>query len=140
MNGTKRLAAILCLLSGAVVLLNTLNVLRQRVASVNCSPVMHDIGAVKHGTIVTREFKIRNDTSATVRLLNVLSQCGCTKVRVAEPSLRPGGTTTATLVWNTNGFTDRQGVSAEILFGDESVKNTWVCRIAVEGNVQQSAN
>lgn len=62
-----------------------------------------DIGRVKAGANIQVSFKFKNVGKTNLEIRKILSSCGCTNVKVKEPTIKPGATGEITGVFSSSG-------------------------------------
>jgi len=63
-----------------------------------------DFGKAKQGTILTHVFKITNESSRVLNILNATATCGCTTPDIKNPRIKPKESTDIEVKFNSKGF------------------------------------
>ncbi len=78
-----------------------------------------DAGTVQRGTVITKEFVVKNTGSALLRIADVKPACGCTRAKF-DKTIAPGGTGKIVLTIDTKSFRGPISKSAKVLSNDSA--------------------
>ena len=66
--------------------------------------VSWDFGKIRQGSIVTHEFKLKNETKKPLVIKDLMTSCGCTASKVKEKNIAPGKETILEVKFNSKGY------------------------------------
>ena len=67
---------------------------------VSVSPESFDFGSIKEGSIVNKEFIVKNEGTDTLKISRVRASCGCTAANRKKTVLAPGEETSMNVTFN----------------------------------------
>jgi hypothetical protein len=85
----------------------------------------HDFGKIPDTTPVSFDFKFRNTSNRTVKILKVTASCGCTTTK-AKTEIAPGEESVITATFNPQGRSGREVKSITLDLDDPVVKNIFL--------------
>jgi hypothetical protein len=78
--------------------------------------VIQDLGLLRQGVGAKAEFELRNRTSASIRLLEVSTSCGCTGQNLSQADIAPGESAVLTVTFNTGHARDIARIHGVVLY------------------------
>lgn len=79
-----------------------------------------NFGAVPQGKKVSHAFTIRNVGKGELRILGTAPSCGCTVAALSAPIIKPGGSESISVEFDTAGFSGQKTKTVELLTSDTS--------------------
>jgi hypothetical protein len=68
------------------------------------NPYFWDFGQVSQGKLLEHTFKLKNDSSDTLRITGIHTSCGCTTSQIEKTEISPGESVNIQVRFNTKGY------------------------------------
>lgn len=79
---------------------------------------IHDFGRIRVGEKAAHRFRITNDGGAELKILRLVSSCGCTSTVAGKDTLAPGESTDLETAFNAEGFRGPVAKTVEVVTND----------------------
>lgn len=79
-------------------------------------PLSHDFGTIARGARAEHEFVLKNIYVGDVRIVSARPNCGCTSVRISQPTLKTYEQGAIVVSINSNSFLGHQGATISVVF------------------------
>ncbi len=103
-------------------------------AKIEFTDTIHDFGTLQEGEIVEYNFKYKNTGSAPLKIINIISDCGCTVPEYKKEELLPDNEGKIKVTFDSQGFRNNIYKTITVETNTDKKKNVLILTAFIKNN------